>query len=178
MNANNVELGTSKRKPDFTGQFSYRGKERIHYIDYEWYDIASKADLPNLPWHQVYIVGNLDNTIPLVQYQKDPDNLPGGRTELGETVEGTLSREAIEELNCRVLSWEPLGYQSGYENGKPLGHALRVYAVLEKIGDFENDPGGSVIGNRYIRIDQLADELKWPKTAQRLQELTEKYFQK
>lgn len=171
-----MEKEILNKKPNLIGQFSYRGKGKIHYIDYEWYDVLSKTGIPNLPWQQVYIIGNLDGQIPLVQYEKDPDNLPGGRTESGETIEETLNREAIEELNCKVLSWEPLGYQTIYEESKLIGHQLRVYAVLEKIGDFEKDPGGPVISNRYIKIDQLSKELNWPKTGQRLQELSEKYF--
>jgi ADP-ribose pyrophosphatase YjhB (NUDIX family) len=171
-----VELGATEPKPDFTGQYSYRGKVRIHHIDYEWFDVPSKKDLPDLPWQQVYMVGNLNGSIPLVRYEEDPDNLPGGGTEPGETVEETARREAIEELNCKVSGWEPLGYQANYENGHFIGYQLRIYAKLDKLGVFVTDPGGPVIGQRYISIDQLAVELKWPKTGQRLQELAKKYF--
>lgn len=177
MNPNNIETRASESKPDLISQFDYRDAENeIHNIDLKWYDIPSKADLPNLPWQQVYIVGNLNNTVPLVQYPEDPDNLPGGRTEPGETIEETAIREAEEEMNCKLLSWEPLGYQSIYENGNLLGHQLRIYAELEKIADFEKDPGGPVISNRYIQIDQLADQLNWPDVGQRLQDLAKKYF--
>lgn len=165
-------------KPNFSGQYIYRGRSRMHHIDFDWYDVTDKEDLPNLPWQQVYIVGNLDSMIPLVQYRNDPDNLPGGGTKDGETIEDTAKREAEEELNCTVVSWEPLGYQANYENNEFINYQLRIYAKLEKIGDFVSDPGGPVIGQSYITIDQLADKLGWPKTAKRLQELAEKYFEK
>lgn len=166
----------SERIPDLTGQFTYRGRDKVHTVDFEWRDISSKEYLPDLPWRQVYIIGSLDNKIPLVQYRNDPDNLPGGKTEPGETVEETAMREAEEELNCRVISWEPLGYQTCYKDGKFDGHELRIYAELEKIGEFESDPGGPVIGYRLIDIENLSNELHWPKTAERLQELSRKYF--
>lgn len=176
MDNANEQIQGFERKPDFIGQFTYRGMDKIHTVDYEWFDVSSKEDLPDLPWRQVYIIGNLNNQIPLVQYRNDPDNLPGGKTEPGETIKETAMREAEEELNCRVVSWEPLGYQTSYEEGKLDGHELRIYAKLEKIGDFESDPGGPVIGYRLINVENLTDELHWPKTAKRLQDLSRKYF--
>lgn len=165
-----------KRKPDFVGSFTYRGRERIHHIDVEWFDLSSKTEMPEVQWQQVYIIGDLDGKVPMVQYPNDPDNLPGGRSEPGETAEQTAIREAEEELNCRVVSWEPIGYQSCSEAGEHKGYQLRVFAKLEKIGEFEKDPGGPVIGYRLVEIDDLATNLNWPDTGERIQRLAKKYF--
>ena len=181
MNKNNFELANLKQEPDLKGQFSYGGSEKIHIIDYEWFDVTTKENLPDIPWRRVHIVGNLNSEVPLVQYPQDACNLPGGGTENNETIEETVRREIQEELNCRVISWESLGYSTTYKDDEFDGNFLKIYAVLEKVGEFVSDSGGSVIGYKLTTIDQLADELKWqqtPDVAQRLQDLAKPYFKK
>ena len=163
-------------KPDLTGSFSYRGREHEHHINFEWYDITSKADLPDIKWQQVYIVGNLNGKVPVVEYENDPYNLPGGRTEDNETIEQTASREVQEELNCKLTSWVPIGYQKLFENNEEIGNQLRIYAELEKLGEFESDPAGTVIGYKLVDVDELNSTINWQEKGERIQAIAQGFF--
>jgi len=150
-----------------TDFFVYKGNK----VKAEFFEIKSKDTMPNLPWKQVYAICNLSGEVPVVFYADGHFSLPGGTTELGESVSDTLCREIEEELNCRVISWTPLGYQKNTLDGVSDGYQLRVYAVLEKIGDFKADPAGSVIGYKLIGIDDLSRTIKWGKMSDHIQQL-------
>ena len=60
-----------------------------------------------------------------------------------------------------VKSWFPLGYQRVYDDQGNEGFQLRVYAELEKLGEFTNDPDGSVIGYELIDIEELNDHIHY-----------------
>jgi len=161
-------------KPDFLDKFIYKEIP----TEVEWFNISSKEDLPDLPWKQVYAICNLDGKVPIVCYNDDNDNLPGGTTEPGENVDETLKREIQEELNCDVISWTPLGIQKNIRGGVLENYSLRVYATLAKIGEFKSDPGGGVIGYRLIDIKDLNKTIQWGKTGNHIQQLAEKLFSK
>jgi len=161
-------------KPDLLDKFTYKEVP----IEVEWFDVASKEELPDLPWKQVYAVCNLDGKVPVVCYKDDNDNLPGGTTEPGENINETLEREILEELNCKVTSWEPLGIQKNIRGGVLENYSLRVYANVAKIGEFESDPAGTVVGYRLIDIQDLNKTIQWGKTGNHIQQLAEKFFSK
>jgi len=146
-------------------------------IGVEWYDSQSIEDLLNVKWQQIYAIGNLDGKVPVVLYETDKTNLPGGRTEVGETVQQTLERELEEEINCRVVSWRPIGYQKLAVPGmsEPV-YQLRVYAKLEKIGEFENDPGGNVIGYELIELNNLNKTIHYGNVGECMMELVASEF--
>jgi NUDIX domain len=130
-------------QPDLRTSFNYDSQNIVA----DWYTVTDKSQIPDLPWQQVYTIGNLDGQVPLITSLtcEKEFNLPGGRTEPGETIEQTIAREMIEECNMRVIEWQPLGYQ---HLTKPDGKQIfqfRVYAKLEKIGELVNDPGSGVI---------------------------------
>lgn len=130
-------------QPDLRTSFNYDSQNIIA----DWYTVTDKSQIPDLPWQQVYTIGNLDGQVPLITSLtcEKEFNLPGGRTEPGETIEQTIAREMIEECNMRVIEWQPLGYQ---HLTKPDGKQIfqfRVYAKLEKIGELVNDPGSGII---------------------------------
>ena len=139
-------------------------------VKVRWYDIDS--EIPDLPWQQVYIVGDIDGKVPIVHYGgEDRDNLPGGKTEPGETIDETIHREALEELNCSVESWVPLGYQEcTQEDGRVL-YQLRVAARLTALGPFKNDPGGAVIGYSLVSLESLNEHIGYGEIGDRLVEL-------
>lgn len=151
-------------KPDLISEFEYNGKVIV-----EWFDIFDKDKIPNLKWQQAYIIGNLDGKVPIVMYENKGDNLPGGKTELGETLGKTILREIEEELNMKVISWQPLGYQILTRPGDDTPtYQFRAYAKLEKIDDFVNDPGGSVIGHRLVELNDLNKFIKYGGVGDRL----------
>jgi len=127
----------------------------------EFYELLEEEKLPDLPWSQLYLVGNINGKVPLVMYKSSKDNLPGGGIEQGETVEEALHREVLEELNMKVIDWIPLGYQKNISENGDVYFQLRVYANLENIDDFERDPGGSVIGHKLVNIDEINNYIQW-----------------
>ena len=128
--------------------------------DVEFYEITD-GKIPDLDWCQVYAVGNLDGKVPIVKYPHAKDNLPGGGVRDGEDVEQALKREVKEELNMQVKSWYPIGYQRNIDQNGDSYYQLRVYAELEKIGEFVRDPDGSVAGYDLIEINNLNSHIKW-----------------
>lgn len=164
------------KQPDLLSHFYYPENRRVNV---QWYDIAAKTDLPDVKWHQVYAVGDVDGLVPIVHYAEAPkgDNLPGGKFETGETIDEALKREMVEELNYQLISWQPLGYQKvvAVDNGE-TAYQLRVYAKLKKIGDFINDPGGNVVGHSLIELKDLNKRIKYGITGDRMIELAKPHF--
>lgn len=161
-------------KPTLVSSFVYEGKT----IVVDWYEVDDKQNIPSLEWQQVYAIGNLDGKVPLVTNagSEKPYNLPGGKTEPGETIEQMLRRELIEECNMRVVSWQPLGYQILTEpDGKKVAQ-FRVYAKLEKIGEFVKDPAGSVTKNSLVDIDQVNQLIDYGDVGELMVKLAKKHF--
>ena len=161
-------------QPDLRTLFNYDSQNIVA----DWYTVTDKSQIPDLPWQQVYAIGNLDGQVPLITgltCEKE-FNLPGGHTEPGETIEQTIAREMIEECNMRVIGWQPLGYQHLTEpDGKQI-FQFRVYAKLEKIGKFVNDPGGGVIKNTMVDLSQVNSLIKYGEIGERMVKLAKKYF--
>lgn len=145
-------------KPEFHSSFYYKDK----LIRLDWHNLIGQV-VPNLPWQQVYAVGDLNGKVPLVEYEHDSPNLPGGRVEPGETVDQAIKREIYEELNMSVTRWYPIGYQHLIEPDGAEVYQLRVYAKLERVGEFIRDPGGGVIGSRLVELSDLATQLGYDK---------------
>jgi 8-oxo-dGTP pyrophosphatase MutT (NUDIX family) len=154
------------KTPDISEQIEYGGQQ----ILVNWFDLVGR-EIPDLPWRQVYAIGDVDGLVPIVHYDDDHDNLPGGTTEPGESVEQTLIRELDEEIKMKVISWEPLGYQEWIEPDGNSNLSLRVYATLFKKEEFTNDPGGPVIGHSLIELDELNDRINYHKVGDRMMEL-------
>lgn len=161
-------------KPEIKSSFIYNGQKILA----NWYTVTAKNRIPNLPWQQVYAIGDLDGQVPLITSLtcEKEFNLPGGRTEPGETIEQTIAREMVEECNMRVIEWQPLGYQHLTEpDGKQI-FQFRVYAKLEKIDEFVNDPGGGVIKNTLVDLNQVNSLINYGEIGERMVKLAKKYF--
>ena len=161
-------------QPDLRTSFNYDSQNIVA----DWYTVTDKSQIPDLPWQQVYAIGNLDGQVPLITSLtcEKEFNLPGGRTEPGETIEQTIAREMIEECNMRVIEWQPLGYQHLTEpDGKQI-FQFRVYAKLEKIDEFVNDPGGGVIKNTLVYLSQVNSLIKYGEIGERMVKLAKKIF--
>lgn len=163
-------------KPDLKTSFEYDGK----HILADWYTVTRKEDIPNLAWGQVYAIASLNGLVPLVtnEHSSLKYNLPGGTTEPGETLEDTLRRELIEECNMRVLEWQPLGYQVLTDPDGTVTPQFRVYALVEKIGEFTNDPGGHVIANTLVPIDKVNEMIGYKDIGEIMVKLARPYFDK
>ena len=61
-----------------------------------------EQEIPNLPWSQVYIIGNYQNQTLIVKYTHASDNLPGGGVKPNESTFQAINREAKEALNNHI----------------------------------------------------------------------------
>lgn len=161
-------------KPDLQSSFIFRDET----INIDWYDVKDVDMLPDVEWQQVYAVGNVSGRVPIVHYaDNEVRNLPGGKfDEPGDTINRVLHREMEEELNMRVLSWKPIGYQ--HLSNEKFGNVyqLRVYAKLEPIGKFVSDPGGSVIGHSLVIIEDLNSYIQYGEVGERIVRLVVNEF--
>ena len=168
------------KKPDLLDAFIYG--PNADEIKVEWFDIKNKEEIPNLPWAQVYAVGDLDGKTPVIFYDHAKDNLPGGHVESGESIEQTLLREIQEELNCEVIEWWPIGYQiltntsdrSAYEGTEGKVYQFRAYAKLRKLGEWQPDVGGSVRGYRLTDLENLNSYVDYGNVGERMVKLAQK----
>lgn len=157
--------------PDAKSSFIYNGT----HIDVDWFDLIG-LKVPDIAWQQVYVIGNVGGKVPIVHYKTgDKDNLPGGKIEQGETVDRTIRREINEEINCKILSWYPIGYQKNIKPSGKFTYQLRVRAKLEKVGNFTEDTGGSVVGYSLVDLDSLNGCIQYGDVGERMVCLIKEY---
>lgn len=154
-------------KPNLLDSFMYLGEK----INVEWFEVDNVCDFPDVSWQLVYAITNADGKVGLVYDASGKSNLPGGKTEEGETIEQTLKRELVEEMNYRVINWRLLGYQRLTNPAGSSVYQVRVYAKIEKIGDFIADIGGGVIGHKFVDLSQLNSEIEYGSVGLRLMEM-------
>ncbi|HXR49662.1 MAG TPA: NUDIX domain-containing protein [Verrucomicrobiae bacterium] len=137
----------------------------------EYRDCDSFDELPRELITQVYGVCFLGDQLLIVHNgKKDTWGFAGGTTEPGETIEQTLVREVREESNMRVISWQPIGYQIVTSPNGVVQYQLRVYCQIEKLGEFEGDPGGVVDKIELVSPNRVKRYFDWHEIGDRIVE--------
>lgn len=96
--------------------------------------------------------------------------LVGGHIEKGETPEIALEREVIEESNMKVVKQVPIGYQEITNPDGTVDYQLRSFCLVEPIGQFVNDPAGSVTEIKLIDPKDYKKYFDWGKIGDRIME--------
>lgn len=95
-------------------------------------------------------------------------SLAGGHLESGETPEETLIREVQEETNMKVLKQIPIGYQEVVNPDGAKDFQLRSFCLVEPIGEFVEDPAGSVTEIKLIDPKTYKNYFDWGKIGDRI----------
>ncbi len=148
----------------FDSQFIYNGV----VFPLEWHEVDDFSEVPREHASQIYGVCFYNDDIVLVTSDNKTFNLPGGTIEKGETYDETFKREIQEETNMRVVSSKPIGYQIVSKPDGTKTWQLRVAAKVEKIGDFESDPGGPVTAIKLCKIEEFNSYIQYGKVGERL----------
>jgi 8-oxo-dGTP pyrophosphatase MutT (NUDIX family) len=122
---------------------------------------------------QVYgLIQNQKGQILVVLHQRGDYLLPGGTLEEETWIE-CLNRECLEEANI-TLKQETIKeafYQEAMLDGQIECYQLRYKAQVKTQEEFVTDPGGLIISNKWIELDELGDYLKWGDSVGLIQQL-------
>lgn len=97
--------------------------------------------------------------------------IPGGHPEDGESIERTLKRELLEEVDVEIENIKPLGVQKvtfpdDPDKNKAI-YQVRCIAKLKKLNPQTPDPAnGSIWERKFVPADQVIEFVKWGKTGE------------
>lgn len=103
--------------------------------------------------------------------REETDNkwqLPGGKPEIGESVENTLSRELLEEVDIKVRNIKVLGVQRVEFPDNPnkqegsVFYQVRCICEVEEILPQSPDPAsGKTWERKFVPADKITEYIKW-----------------
>ena len=94
---------------------------------------------------------------------------PGGRVEVGETINKAVEREVMEESNMIVLEQATLGFQDIIEASGIITQ-VRSVCVVEPIGPFVIDPDGDISEIKLIDPSEFKEYFDWGAVGDHLME--------
>ena len=122
------------------------------------------------PVTQIYaIVFNDKGEILVARESSDGKwQIPGGKPEKGETMEETVRRELLEEVDVKAGAIYPLGAQKTEMPGNPnkdegdLFYQLRCVVELGELLPQTPDPDrGNVWERKFVASDEITEYIKW-----------------
>jgi 8-oxo-dGTP pyrophosphatase MutT (NUDIX family) len=148
-------------------------KTKLHLwgevFDIEYDDVDDFNTLPRELCTQVYGVCFCDDKLVIgFGGKKKAWGLIGGTIEPGESFEETLKREIIEESNMEVTKWLPLGYQKITDKDGIEKYQLRAACLARPLGDFVEDPAGSIKEIKLINPADYKQYFDWGEIGDRI----------
>ena len=126
-----------------------------------------------LPITQVYgIVFNSKGEILVARETSEGKwQIPGGKPEKGETIEETIRRELLEEVDVKAGKIYPLGAQKTEVPNNPnksegdLFYQLRCVVELDELLPQTPDPDrGNVWERMFVPVGKITEYIKWGET--------------
>jgi len=119
------------------------------------------GEYPESPRVGVGAIVIRDNRVLLVKRRQPPGEgqwaIPGGRVELGETLQEAAEREVREETGVTVRAGNPV-YTFDLIDQDDAGHIRYHYVIVDLMADHvcgEPRPGDDASGARWVTFDEL-----------------------
>ena len=127
-------------------------------VKYTWHSNSVPNDLKV---KQVYGIAFTEDSRTILRIENNKHKLTGGKPEMNETFEETLTREYIEELNIELKDIYYLGYLFVEENNEKYAQ-VRMIARVKNINENHIDPAtGKMYGRKLININKLKEYLNY-----------------
>jgi ADP-ribose pyrophosphatase YjhB (NUDIX family) len=147
--------------------FEYQNNGNLYKFRY--YEVASFKEIDLIKVKQIYGVCFYQDKMIIVQNGKKRTwGLVGGKPEKDESIEQTLNREVLEESNMQVLQWRPLGVQEVTNPEGVTYYQLRVACKVKPLGDFVNDPAGTITEMKLIDPKEYTNYFNWGKIGEKI----------
>lgn len=95
--------------------------------------------------------------------------IPGGKPEVGETLEETAKREVLEEACVEIENLKLIGFRKVHIENNPNKNEgenflqARFVGKISKVFDSKEDPAtGNIFERKLIAPEEFADFIKWP----------------
>jgi ADP-ribose pyrophosphatase len=121
----------------------------------------SSGGYPGSPQVAVGAIVIKDNGVLLVKRNKPPGEglwaIPGGRVELGETLQQAAEREILEETGLKIRAGDPL-YTFEVIEPDDVGRIQFHYVIVDLMADYlggEINPGDDVSEARWVTAEEF-----------------------
>lgn len=118
---------------------------------------------PDSPQVAVGAIVVRDNKVLLVKRSQSPGQglwaIPGGRVELGETLQQAAEREILEETGLKIRAGDPL-YTFEVIEPDDVGRIQFHYVIVDLMADYlggEINPNDDVSEARWVTPEELKD---------------------
>lgn len=143
-----------------TNTMNWNGTEIVNI----WMRMDSLEGL--IPIRQVYgICFNDKDEILIARRDKNDDwQIPGGHPEKDETIEQTLQREMLEEVDVKVKNIKVLGVQKAYPKEKPNEtiYQVRCICEIDELLPQTPDPAnGDTWERKFVSASEITNYVKW-----------------
>lgn len=121
----------------------------------------SNNDYPDLPRVAVGAIVFKDNQVLLVRRANPPSRdiwaIPGGRIQIGESLQQAAEREILEETGIRVRAGDPV-FTFDYIDRDAAGKVRFHYVIVDMIADYlsgDPQPGDDAADARWVSAAEL-----------------------
>ena len=134
---------------------------------YQWHDEKPVTGMEILQVSGILL--NDKNEVLLYKEENGKYRIPGGHPKQEESIEETLIRECLEEVNAEIENIIYLGYQEVIGDKKTSYAQVRLLATIKKLGPNRPDLDNGKIYERYfLPLDKVNDYLNWKEVGQKM----------
>lgn len=159
-----MEDNIPKDKP-LKADYHHNGK----VYKFSYYELANYSKLDTSKIKQIYgVCFYTDKMVIVFNGKRKTWGLVGGKPEEGESIEEALKREVQEESNMQLLRWRPIGVQEVTDPNGNIDYQLRVACKVKPIGEFIEDPAGTITEIKLIDPKNYLEYFNWGEIGEKI----------